>query len=110
MVERFDRDVVRHRPAWVLLLGGSNDLGWNLQPAEIIRNLTAMYERAGGAPRRGRSVRPSLPSALRRPRLFGLARDPPAVPPGSGRRASPGSRQIQRSETGTLRLGYRRSK
>lgn len=46
MVERFDRDVVRHRPAWVVLLGGTNDLGWNLQPAEIIRNLTAMYERA----------------------------------------------------------------
>jgi len=46
MVERFDRDVVRHRPAWVVLLGGTNDLGWNLPPAEIIRNLTAMYERA----------------------------------------------------------------
>lgn len=49
MVERFDRDVVRHRPAWVVLLGGTNDLGWNLQPAEIMRHLTAMYERAAEA-------------------------------------------------------------
>ncbi|TLY22944.1 MAG: hypothetical protein E6K68_01725, partial [Nitrospirae bacterium] len=29
MVERFERDVVRHRPAWVVILGGTNDLGWN---------------------------------------------------------------------------------
>jgi len=49
MVERFASDVVRHRPAWVVLLGGTNDLGWNLQPAEIIRNLTAMYEQAAKA-------------------------------------------------------------
>jgi len=49
MVERFERDVVRHRPAWVVILGGTNDLGWNLQPAEILRNLTAMYERAAVA-------------------------------------------------------------
>ncbi len=49
MVERFEPDVVRHRPAWVVILGGTNDLGWNLQPAEILRNLTAMYERAAMA-------------------------------------------------------------
>jgi len=49
MVERFERDVVRHRPAWVVILGGTNDLGWNRQPAEIMRNLTAMYERAAQA-------------------------------------------------------------
>ena len=49
MVERFERDVVRQRPAWVVILGGTNDLGWNRQPAEIMRNLTAMYERAAQA-------------------------------------------------------------
>ena len=49
MVERFDSDVIRHRPAWVVILGGTNDLGWNLRPAEILRSLTAMYERAAEA-------------------------------------------------------------
>jgi len=49
MDERFERDVACHRPAWVVILGGTNDLGWNLQPAEIMRNLTAMYERAAKA-------------------------------------------------------------
>ncbi|HZC68389.1 MAG TPA: SGNH/GDSL hydrolase family protein [Nitrospirales bacterium] len=49
MGERFERDVVRHRPAWVVTLGGTNDLGWNLQPVEIMRNLTTMYARAAKA-------------------------------------------------------------
>jgi acyl-CoA thioesterase-1 len=49
MVDRFERDVVRHRPAWVVILGGTNDLGGSLQPAEIMRNLTTMYEQAAKA-------------------------------------------------------------
>lgn len=49
MVERFERDVMRHRPAWVVILGGTNDLGWNLGPAQIMRNLATMYERAASA-------------------------------------------------------------
>ena len=46
MVRRFERDVLRHRPAWTAILGGTNDLGWEHQPAEIMRHLTALYEQA----------------------------------------------------------------
>ncbi|MBK9305619.1 MAG: hypothetical protein IPM58_00630 [Nitrospira sp.] len=44
MVMRFQRDVLRHAPAYVPLLGGTNDLGWNTSPSDIIRNLVKMYE------------------------------------------------------------------
>lgn len=49
MVARFERDVLRYKPAWTVILGGSNDLGWDLRPPEIMRNLSAMYERAADA-------------------------------------------------------------
>jgi lysophospholipase L1-like esterase len=49
MVGRFERDVLRHKPAWTVFLGGTNDLGWDLRPSEIMRNLTAMYEQATAA-------------------------------------------------------------
>lgn len=45
MVIRFQRDVLEHRPAYVLILGGTNDLGWNASPPEIMCNLNTMYER-----------------------------------------------------------------
>ena len=64
MVERFDSDVIRHRPAWVVILGGTNDLGWNLPPAEILRNLTAMYGRAAMAGIRVAAV--TVPSKIGR--------------------------------------------
>jgi lysophospholipase L1-like esterase len=38
--------VLQHRPVYVVLLGGTNDLGWNAQPQEIMRNLINMYELA----------------------------------------------------------------
>lgn len=44
MVMRFRRDVLSHAPAYVPLLGGTNDLGWNASPSEIMRNLVKMYE------------------------------------------------------------------
>jgi len=44
MVMRFRRDVLDHRPAYVPILGGTNDLGWNGAPSEIMRNLLKMYE------------------------------------------------------------------
>lgn len=53
MVMRFRRDVLDHQPDYVPILGGTNDLGWNASPSEIMRNLTAMYEQAlamGGIP------------------------------------------------------------
>jgi lysophospholipase L1-like esterase len=45
MVIRFQRDVLEHHPAYVSILGGTNDLGWNASPAEIMGNLITMYER-----------------------------------------------------------------
>jgi acyl-CoA thioesterase-1 len=49
MVGRFRRDVLAHRPHYVVILGGTNDLGWNAPPAEIFSRLRLMYERALGA-------------------------------------------------------------
>jgi acyl-CoA thioesterase I len=49
MVGRFERDVLRHKPAWTVILGGTNDLGWDLPPSEIMRNLASMYEQAMAA-------------------------------------------------------------
>lgn len=44
MVARFRRDVLDHQPGYVPILGGTNDLGWNTSPSEIMRNLVTMYE------------------------------------------------------------------
>jgi lysophospholipase L1-like esterase len=46
MAMRFRRDVLEHRPEHVVILGGTNDLGWNARPDDIMRNLTKMYELA----------------------------------------------------------------
>ncbi|HZS11584.1 MAG TPA: GDSL-type esterase/lipase family protein [Nitrospirales bacterium] len=49
MVLRFRADVLTDKPAWVLILGGTNDLGCNAAPEEIMRNLVKMYEQARAA-------------------------------------------------------------
>jgi acyl-CoA thioesterase I len=49
MVLRFRRDVLDQRPGYVAILGGTNDLGWNAAPGEIMRNLIRMYEQAQAA-------------------------------------------------------------
>lgn len=46
MAMRFRRDVLEHRPAHVVILGGTNDLGWNARPSDIMKNLVKMYELA----------------------------------------------------------------
>lgn len=46
MAHRFGRDVLGHQPEWAVILGGTNDLGMDRQPAEIIRHLVAIYEQA----------------------------------------------------------------
>ncbi len=46
---RFRRDVLDRRPAFVVILGGTNDLGWNAHPRDIMRNLVQMYEQAFAA-------------------------------------------------------------
>ena len=53
MVMRFRKDVLAHAPHYVVILGGTNDLGWNGPTHEIMRNLVKMYEQtlaAGGVP------------------------------------------------------------
>lgn len=53
MVLRIRRDVVSHKPAYVPILGGTNDLGWNVSPEEILANLANMYQQVldcGGCP------------------------------------------------------------
>src|SRR5574337_307056 len=44
MVMRYRRDVLDHQPDYVPILGGTNDLGWNASPSEIMRNLATLYE------------------------------------------------------------------
>ncbi|HEX8751721.1 MAG TPA: GDSL-type esterase/lipase family protein, partial [Nitrospira sp.] len=46
MAMRFRRDVLQHQPSHVVILGGTNDLGWNAEPADIMKNLVKMYELA----------------------------------------------------------------
>jgi lysophospholipase L1-like esterase len=53
MVVRFQRDVLDHQPGYVPILGGTNDLGWNASPSDIMCNLAMMYEQTlamGGMP------------------------------------------------------------
>jgi len=44
MVLRFRRDVLAHHPSFVVILGGTNDLGWNAVPEAIMGNLIKLYE------------------------------------------------------------------
>ena len=44
MLARFGSDVIRLSPSIVIILGGSNDLGWGLAPHDIFSNLYHMYE------------------------------------------------------------------
>jgi len=46
MVARFSRDVIAKKPASVVILGGTNDLGCQASPSDILRNLHAMYDMA----------------------------------------------------------------
>lgn len=53
MVFRFRQDVLDHKPGYVSILGGTNDLGWNGSPDDIMRNLVKLYEQTfadGGIP------------------------------------------------------------
>jgi len=46
MLERFPTDVVDERADYVIVLGGTNDIGWGLDRSQIIHNLAAMYDAA----------------------------------------------------------------
>lgn len=45
MAMRLGWDVIEPAPDYVVILGGSNDLGWSAHPTAIMRNLATMYER-----------------------------------------------------------------
>ena len=44
MVERFSTDVGDENPDYVIILGGTNDIGWGLGSLAIIHNLTNIYD------------------------------------------------------------------
>ena len=46
MLERFSRDVIAERANCVIILGGTNDIGWNLDPTITAHNLGMMYDAA----------------------------------------------------------------
>ncbi len=46
MLIRFDRDVVKKEPDYVIILGGTNDLGWGENPINVFDNLKKLYQRA----------------------------------------------------------------
>ena len=46
MLERFSEDVVDEKADCVIILGGTNDIGWGLDPAAITHNVTIMYDQA----------------------------------------------------------------
>ena len=46
MLERFSKDVVDEEANYVVVLGGTNDVGWGFHPAKIAQNLTTMYDTA----------------------------------------------------------------
>ncbi|MBM4120856.1 MAG: hypothetical protein FJ248_08185 [Nitrospira sp.] len=48
MTVRLQGDVLAHKPAAVVILGGTNDLGCGAPPAAIFRNLLTMYDAARG--------------------------------------------------------------
>ncbi len=46
MVRRFEGDVIDHNPDYVIILGGSNDIGWGLPPDEVAQNLSRLFQEA----------------------------------------------------------------
>ena len=44
MVNRFRPDVLERSPQYVIILGGTNDLGWDRSPSDIFANLSMMYD------------------------------------------------------------------
>lgn len=48
MLERFPRDVTAEKADHVIILGGTNDIGWGYSPSTIANNLAMMYDSALG--------------------------------------------------------------
>ncbi|MCG6552889.1 MAG: GDSL-type esterase/lipase family protein [Candidatus Magnetominusculus sp. LBB02] len=46
MLRRYNADVILHKPDYVIILGGTNDLGWSVELSVIMSNLYYMYKTA----------------------------------------------------------------
>jgi len=46
MLDRFERDVVTQKPNYVIVMGGANDIGWNLEVDQILLNLKSIFDLA----------------------------------------------------------------
>ena len=46
MLLRFKKDVIDFRPKYVIVLGGTNDLGWGVPVQKIFSNLKSMFHLA----------------------------------------------------------------
>lgn len=49
MVRRFSWDVLESQPDMVIILGGTNDLGADIEPERIFNNLVTLYDQARNA-------------------------------------------------------------
>ncbi|HEY4485823.1 MAG TPA: GDSL-type esterase/lipase family protein [Nitrospiria bacterium] len=56
MARRVEADILALNPDDVVILGGTNDLGWGVPPEKIMRNLTGLYERTQAAGIRSTAV------------------------------------------------------
>lgn len=45
MLLRIDRDVIKQKPHYVVIIGGTNDVGWHKKLNDIFQNLKKMYEK-----------------------------------------------------------------
>ena len=62
MLERLSTDVVDEKADYVIVLGGTNDIGWGLDLATIVHNLTSIYDAAQN--KKISAVACSVPSVL----------------------------------------------
>jgi len=49
MLRRLEGDVLSVKPNYAIILGGSNDIGWSVEPSDILENLVQMYEKSTSA-------------------------------------------------------------
>ena len=62
MAMRLGIEILPLRPDYVVILGGTNDLGWGAQPRDVMRNLVTIYERVRGSG--AQPVAVTIPSIL----------------------------------------------
>jgi lysophospholipase L1-like esterase len=78
MMKRFQRDAVALTPKFVVILGGTNDLGWGLEPVVIHQHLLVMYQQAKDAGIQPVSV--TVPSLCEPPAEVDLVSELDSIP------------------------------